>query len=242
VVEIRDHLRHELAALLATIDSIAVPCVSPTARYAYTPASEKFRQHIEELWRKTQTYLENFPPTDEEIDKTEEDYQSPPEELQEIKYGWKELHPYITPVIQADTLHQPTSLLDSLTNRFRQIDEFRDTVFTVFHTEKFNYLHLFPNEIARVTDKLGKLVRAKPFPPLGLIGVPSSQSSSLFLNCLIAHEMAHYAASRRKFRTFILGEAQTSLQLQGDKCPSGDRFSVLSYRLAQWAEELFCDL
>lgn len=243
MAEVRDQLGHELAALLALVQSIVAPCELPPGAVAYTAASEKFRNHIIELGKKTSQYLGTFPPEAEQVGEDEEDYGSPPGELAEIKSAWKQLHPYIKPAIQADTLHQPTSLVDALTSRFCEIAGFEQTTFTIFHVEEFSYLHLYASEIAGLTNKLAKLVGATELPEFGLIGIPSSQSSALFLNCLIAHEMGHYVAAKKRFLAHILGEAEESLKLtMKENYPKDKESFRLPFRLAKWAEELFCDL
>ena len=240
---IRDELGHELAALSALVQSVVVPCELPPGPVAYTAASEKFRNHIIDLGKKTSEYLGSFPIDAEQVEQGEEDFESPPSELAEVKSAWRQLHPYIKPAIQADTLHQPTSLVDALTGRFREIPGFDQATFTIFHSEEFNYLHLYASEIAALTNKLAKLVGANELPEFGLIGIPSSQSSALFLNCLIAHEMGHYVAAKKRFLAHILGEAEEALKqtMKESYRKDGDSL-LLPYKLAKWAEELFCDL
>ena len=239
---VRDELGHELAALLSLVDSIVAPCDLPAGSVAYTSASEDFRSQIIELSHRTKRYLNAFS-DNENIDEGEEDFGSAPSELKEIKSVWKELHPYIKPAMQADTLHQPTSLVNALTDRFREIKDFENTTFTIFHAEEFNYLHLYPAEIARVTSRLSRLVAAGEFPEFVLIGIPSSQASALFINCLIAHEMGHYVAAKKGFLTRMLGEAETALKLVlKEEYPTGRGSFELPAKLAKWAEELFCDL
>jgi hypothetical protein len=243
VIEVRDRLGHELAALFALVQSIVAPCEQPPGSVAYTAASEKFRNHIVELGKKTCDYLGTFPLETEQADEAEEDFGSAPSELAEVRSAWRQLHPYIRPAIQADTLHQPTSLVDALTSRFNEIAGFDQVAFTIFHVEEFNYLHLYASEITGLTNKLAKLVGATELPEIGLIGIPSSQSSALFLNCLIAHEMGHYVAAKKKFIAHILGEADESLKItMKETYPKGNGSLQLPFRLAKWAEELFCDL
>ncbi len=239
----RDPLGHELAALLALVRSIVAPCELPPGAVAYTAASEKFRNHVTELGDKTSQYLSTFSLETELAEEGEEDFGSPPSELAEIKSAWRQLHPYIKPAIQADTLHQPTSLVEALTSRFREVPNFDQASFTIFHSEEFNYLHLYASEIAALTNKLAKLVGSNELPEFGLIGIPSSQSSALFLNCLIAHEMGHYVAAKKRFLAHMLGEAEESLRLtMKENYPKNGESLRLPFKLAKWAEELFCDL
>jgi hypothetical protein len=244
VAGIRGELDHELAALVALVRSIIASCELPPGAVAYTAASEKFRDSIVKLGRQTGEYLGAFPGEPDQGEESEEDFGSAPSELAEIKSAWRQLHPYIRPAIQADTLHQPTSLIDALTSRFREIAGFDQATFTIFHSEEFNYLHLYASEIAGLTSRLAKLVGAAELPEFGLIGIPSSQSSALFLNCLIAHEMGHYVAAKKRFLAHILGEAEESLKhTMKENYPKDDKESFrLPSRLAKWAEELFCDL
>lgn len=239
----REDIGHELAALFALVNSIVAACEFSPGSVAYTPSTEKFRKHIIDLGRMTADYLIAFPAESESIGEGEEDSGSPPRELEEIKWAWKQLHAYIRPAMQADTLHQPTSLVDAFEERFHSIDGLAQTTFTIFHADEFNYLHLYPAEIGRLTNKLAKMVGASEVPEFGLIGIPGSQSSTLFLNCLIAHEMGHYVAASKRFLAHILGEAETSLKLKmKEKYPTGKLSFELPAKLGRWAEELFCDL
>ena len=118
----------------------------------------------------------------------------------------------------------------------------------VLHTEWLNYLQVVASRIRSTADDIATLVGARSFPPdLGLIGIPYSQSESVFLNCLIAHEIGH----------FIFGELQLKKSLGVktreiiDSVFADVSVSVLPDRqqlrqiptiCADWTEELFCDL
>jgi hypothetical protein len=55
--------------------------------------------------------------------------------------------------------------------------------------------------------------------------------------------MGHYVAAKRRFLAHILGEAETSLKItMKEKYPKDKESFQLPFRLAKWAEELFCDL
>jgi hypothetical protein len=54
-----------------------------------------------------------------------------------------------------------------------------------------NYLQMPVSEIKKTTDRLERVVHDPPsFPEdLGLIGIPYSQSSSIYLNCLVVQRI-----------------------------------------------------
>jgi hypothetical protein len=80
---------------------------------------------------------------------------------------------------------------------------------------------------------------------LGLIGIPYSQSASLYLNTLISHEIGHFAFQELKLKDQLLPEIGKHLdQAFGPHLQqiSSDDLEWCKDRLASWAEELFCDL
>jgi hypothetical protein len=78
---------------------------------------------------------------------------------------------------------------------------------------------------------------------LGLIGIPYSQSSSIFLNSLIPHEMGHYVYQQRGFGNGLTQKASVHLNsVLGPAVLSPiDRRWCID-KISSWAEEIFCDL
>jgi hypothetical protein len=133
-----------------------------------------------------------------------------------------------------------------MVERLRQMPGFEGTNFTIFHTAEFNYLQVSPSWIRGTVDRLAGIVGADSFPEeLGLIGIPYSQGSALFLNCLLAHEIGEYVFDLRKLYAVLRPEIEIALEHQlGEefaKKESPER-SLLVGVVAKWAKELFCDL
>jgi dCTP deaminase len=153
------------------------------------------------------------------------------------------MHQFVKPVLEADTLRLPISLLAGLKKRFREIPRFSKTDFVLYHSAKFNYFNIKLAEFKKTADPIANLVGGPPFPShLGLIGIPYSQSSSLFINCLIPHEMGHYVFGElqlaQKFRSNI---DKRLLDRYGTNLDNEKR-GTLAETMLFWAEELFCDV
>jgi hypothetical protein len=72
--------------------------------------------------------------------------------------------------------------------------------------------------------------------------MPYSQSSSLFLNCLIVHEMGHHLYEENKIRErFESAVNNTSFGRKLGGMNAATRSWAVDI-LAAWAEEIFCDL
>jgi hypothetical protein len=136
-------------------------------------------------------------------------------------------------------------MVDGLLHRFRQITGFADTQFAVFHVDDLNYLQIKSSHLRTIGNNLSTIVGAAEFPKdLGLIGIPYSQSRSVFLNCLIPHEMGHFVYQSKGFRSALLSEIEQKLaDVAGTKFTSASAEWKSWYRdrLASWAEEIFCD-
>ena len=110
-----------------------------------------------------------------------------------LRAGWRFMHAFVKPVLDADTLRLPSSLILGLTARLREIPQFSDTEFVIYHTDDFNYFNVKLSVLKPQANRISGLVGGPSFPEkLGLIGIPYSQASSLFMNCLIPHELGHY--------------------------------------------------
>src|SRR6266478_8758632 len=188
---------HDSAALYRFIESIEVFCDVRRGFPAYLEASREFLVFVGQLAASTKKYLTDFPsklPTDALR------YASFRQELKTLRYAWFEIHRRIKPIADADTLHVPTPLISSLERRLRKVPPFQNTRFAVLHTERLNYLQVVASGIRDTTSRISTLVGSTSLPPqdLGLIGIPYSQAESVFMNCLIAHEVGH----------FVFGELQ----------------------------------
>jgi hypothetical protein len=129
-------------------------------------------------------------------------------------------------------------LVLGLTARFREIPGFSDTEFVICHTDEFNYLNITLSKLKKQANYISESVGGPPFPDkLGLIGIPYSQASSIFMNCLIPHEMGHHVFGELHLvRTFQILIEKELIGRLGESKPQ------IVECLAYWAEEIFCDL
>ncbi len=240
---IADQLARELSALYAFVDAVSLSCTRPPNTVAFTEPSELFLGYIEKLAAQTKRYLATNPVR---TDADDEDFLESRRELSTIRTAWRELHQFIRPAVDAHTLEQPTALVDGLVARLRRIQGFEHTDFTIFHTADFNYLQVKPSAIGRIAGPLATIVGAEAFPKdLGLIGIPYSHGSALFLNCLVAHEIGEYIFDLRNLSTALGPEVRVALekQLHQEFTETDNRVqSQLIDTVSRWAKEIFCDL
>ncbi len=236
-------VRHDAASLYRFVDSVCSSCERRGHYPAYLEANRSFIDYVCELGEATKTYLRSFP------DKLKQtplgDYNSARQELLNLRISWFELHRRVKPASDADTLHLPFPLIRALVHRFREIEEFKKTRFVVIHTERLNYLQVSASGVRGTANNIAGIVHYRRFDKtLGMIGIPYSQSGSLFLNCLIAHELAHYAFTEKKIATNLAPDSHAALvqAFAGVTGLTRDFAQRISNVLADWAEELFCDL
>jgi hypothetical protein len=169
------------------------------------------------------------------------------QKLWDLRSGWSMLHNFIKPAVDADTLQVPSPLIQWLTRRLNTVMSFKAATFVVFHTSEVNYLHLNTGAIRDLAGQLSSLIPGgKSFPAdLGLIGIPYSQASALFLNCLIPHEIGHYAYQETAAINQLLPHVASSIssifipKLATVTLPDVQKCFD---RIQSWAQELFCDL
>ncbi len=234
---------HDSAALYRFIESIEVFCDVRRGFPAYLEASREFLVFVGQLAASTKKYLTDFPsklPTDALR------YASFRQELKTLRYAWFEIHRRIKPIADADTLHVPTPLISSLERRLRKVPPFQNTRFAVLHTERLNYLQVVASGIRDTTSQISGLVGSSSFPSnLGLIGIPYSQAESVFINCLIAHEIGHFVYGELQLLNTLatkIGDAlQTAFAPAAAILKPEDGLRVPPI-VAGWVEELFCDL
>ena len=234
-------VRQESAALYRFVESTIRRCSEIHEYPVYPETSDKFLRHIEELGTKTKEYLESFP---EAVEKDSRTASSKRRKLQSLRNGWEAIHEYLEPAIDADSLHVPTSLISALQHEIRSIKDLASLEFTVFHSDRVNYLQLPAGTLKETADLIADITGGKRFPAsLGLVGMPYSQSSGFLLNTLLVHEMAH-VAYQNVFSADVT--TQTDRALEGLESQVGileERDATIARdTLEHWAEELFCDL
>ena len=247
--EERDHLRHDLTALYAFIESVVGGAARrPSA--AYGPAANEFFKFVNALATTCRDYIADWKVADAD----EFEHKRP--ELEEIRGHWRELHKLIKPAFDADTLQVPSAVVDGIARRFRELPDCEKTEFALFHTAEFNYMHVHTAALRGTAKSFRAIVPNAPkFPDdLGLIGMPYSQGRTAFANCLVAHEMAHYryrgTALESKLKSRV-SSAFNSLpdnidQMHKDallkKLADPVKKDILIKQMTLWAEEIFCDL
>jgi hypothetical protein len=151
----------------------------------------------------------------------------------------------VKPVADADTLRLPSALIQVLVRRLRALPDFANADFAVFHTEKLNFLQVVATGIRDTIFRIASITGAAPLSnDLGLIGIPYSQARSVFLNCLIAHEMAHFVFGEKNIQNALAPKIIEALNAQwAATSPSMDanRRRWLPQIFSDLLEELFCD-
>jgi dCTP deaminase len=236
---LQDQVRHDAASLHGFVGSISDKCELLNRAVIYPESSERFFTYISQLAAATKTYLQ----------KSLDASQSPGEllglrdEIATLRSSWRFMHQFVKPALDADTLKLPVCLLDGLKARFRQIPQFSDTDFVFYHSAYLNYFNVKLGVFKPRADQISNLVGGQAFPKqLGLIGIPYSQSASLFVNCLIPHEIGHHAFGELQLAKKFRSDIEVKLITRFGKSLKAEERGKLVELMAFWVEELFCDV
>jgi hypothetical protein len=120
------------------------------------------------------------------------------------------------------------------------VSDWGDYRFVLFHTNEANYLQI-PSGMAReVANDIADIVGFDRFDPnLGLVGVPYSQADSIFLNCVLPHEFAHFIYQEYSDDDV---EDQIDSSIDAHLTLNSDDLAWCSDEIKSWVEETFCDL
>jgi len=237
-----DEIRTDATSLYRFVDAVCGAAETPPS--AYMAASKLFFDYIQQLGARTKEYLEQFPtklPTHPPFVRV---YR---QKLTIIRDCWSELHHYVKPAVDADTLNVPFALMEVFNRRLNELPQFNNVTFTVFHLQQLNYVQVKASWIRDLTAKLVyHIPNAQPFPAgVGLIGIPYSQRSAAFLNALIPHEMGHFVFDGLQKWSALLPEAEKAVQDAFGPDYAKLRPEDLAWcrdRMRSWTEEIFCDL
>lgn len=237
---LQDQVRQDAASLHRFVSSVSDKCEHLNGAVTYPESSERFFKYVSQLATATKSYVQRSVGGP---NKSPSQYLGLRDEIATLRSSWGFMHQFVKPVLEADTLRLPMCLLEGLRKRFREVPGFSGTDFIFYHSARLNYFNVKLAEFKKTADPIANLVGGPPFPSrLGLIGIPYSQSSSLFLNCLVPHEMGHYVFGElqlaQKFRSDI--DARL-IKRFGKKLETGKR-GTLADTMTFWAEELFCDV
>lgn len=240
---LRDQLQREVASLYSFVETVSRACTPPPQAVSYSESSSQFFDYISHLAERTKAYIADF---DQHAEDEAEDFSEVRTALCTFRAAWRELHQFIKPSADADTLNQPTAMIAALVTRLHELKGFEETDFTIFHTDAFDYSQVNPNATKEAVEQLARIIDAKPFNAnLGLIGLPNSQGNALFLNCLLAHEIGEYAYAKRGIEASLALDAEAALEKHiGSQFTSQPPIlrSRMTQTLLHWAKEIFCDL
>ena len=238
-------ITNDAASLYRFVESIQTFCELQRGFPAYLEGSRVFLSLIEELSRSTKKYSADFPAG---LPTNSDDYRVYRQELRTLRYGWYYVHRFVKPIADADTLRLPGSLIDSLVRRLRSVESFGDSKLAILHIRELNYLQVIASGVRETITQISSFVgSSSSFPPdLGLIGIPYSQAKAVFLNSLIAHEIGHFVFEKRQLKDAlalkihaILNSTFAPVKDLVQKIGDSRRIPTT---IADWSEELFCDL
>jgi hypothetical protein len=238
----REDVRHDAVSLYRFVESICWFCGTASESPAYLPASKKFLSSIFDLGRKTKEYLSSF---HQRLPSDPKAYSVYRQILVILRYAWFEIHCRVKPVADADTLHLPWALIQVLVRRLRTLPGFATADFAVFHTEQLNFLQVVAPGMRDTISRIAMITGAPPVSDgPGLIGIPYSQAQSVFLNSLIAHEMAHFVFGEKDVQNALAPKIIVALQSRlAAAASSMNRNDLLRLptMFSDLLEELFCD-
>jgi len=109
--------------------------------------------------------------------------------------GWELLHTFIKPVLDADNLKVPYPLVHFLTEHIGELEAVRGTKLVFEISPDLNYFQHQHTDLRIAIQSLQTLVHGPLFQPtLGFLALPCSQFRSLFMNCVLYHEVGHFIA------------------------------------------------
>lgn len=240
-----NEVRHDAASLHRFVDSIASSCQRNEDYPCYEGASEKFFNYIYSLGDSTKRYLAQFVSSlDPNLSSTDpQDFYSQTQVIRTLRNCWFELHQLVKPALDADTLHVPYPLVRALTSRFRLITGFDRAEFAVLHSTELNYFQMRASYMRERAAEIAAIVpSAPPFPELGIVAIPYSQSSSLFLNVALAHEMGHFAFQEHDEASKLGPAVLRAIQTAAGRVLLPIELAWCKDRVLRWCEEVYCDL
>lgn len=153
--------------------------------------------------------------------------------------GWEVLHTFIKPVLDADTLKVPYPLVHFLSENIGGLEEVKGTKIVIELIPELNYLQHRHTSV-RIAMRLLKIIigAAYEVPRFGFLGLPYSQSKSLFMNCLLYHEAGHFIAEEiNLFPEEDLPELTKELKSDFKRYANWAGMTI-----QVWMEELFADI
>jgi hypothetical protein len=199
-------------------------------------ATVEFLKYIADLGHKTERYLHNFAssPPDPDPDLAAIDRGN----LATLRNFWFDLHEFVQPSRDADTLHSPAVLISQLEEQLSTIPRLGGCKLLISHTAELNYVQSSRQELKERAESYVGIVPGSPrFPQkMALIAIPYSQDESLFSNLIICHEIGHFVFEQLHLERQLFPRIKGVLNTL-----SGTDLSWCLQRVWAWAEEIFCD-
>jgi len=203
-------------------------------------ATNEFLDYVTRLGQKTEVYLKKFVAQPLDPDLAFVDRQN----LSTIRDFWSNLHEFVQPSRDADTLHVPSILIEQFEDFLSKIPALRGCRLVMSHTSELNYIQFPRTGLHERAQFYADIVRGSPrFPrKLALIAMPYSQDASLFSNLLICHEIGHFAFEELQLEKELSPQIERSLRkhVNAERLTEPD-LSWCRERLWSWAEEIYCD-
>jgi hypothetical protein len=202
-------------------------------------ATIDFLDYVQKLGTSTESFLQGLVSEPPDPDLTDANRQS----LALLRGFWRDLHGFVKPARDADTLHSPVALIEQLEIRLSAIPHLEGCRLLICHTPEMNYVQ-YPRSSRQVdADYYADIVPgAYRFPrKLAIIAIPYSQDESVFSNIIICHEIGHFVFEELKLQDDLSPYIEASLQQHFPDTDSETDLSWCRDRLWSWSEEIYCD-
>jgi hypothetical protein len=138
MLPLSDQLVQDAASLAQFVCSIADLCEERSSASAHLEPSERFFAYIEKVAEATKDYLASFL----KAKKSAKELLQLRNEIASLRASWRFLHEFVKPALDADTLRLPTSLINALSARFREIPKFGASAQNGIGSQPFAVLRL----------------------------------------------------------------------------------------------------
>jgi len=238
----------EYTELYKFVDSLRKNISRNRADHSYPTWSSQFLEFCEHTANATLNDIENRQEVQIDVidEKTAKERDSI--RLSSIMEGWKLLHAFIKPVLDATTLTVPNPFVHFLSEHIGSLNAVSKAKMVIELIPQFNYFQHSHTNVRRTMSNLKRVTRSHyKVPKIGFLGLPFSQSDSLFLNCILYHEAAHFIAEEKKIFSKTMID-QLAEQL-GPKLninlsdPYAKQFKEWAgKKVNTWMQELFADI
>jgi hypothetical protein len=207
-------------------------------------ATEEFLSYIQHLSENAHRYLQdltnsaNTPPGDPDLAYFDR------QGLSSIREFWSDLHEFVGPAEDADTLSIPVALIEHLEERVSKLPGLKGSRLVISHTSELNYVEYPRSDLRFHAHAYDSIVTNGPsFPSkMALIAMPYSQDSVLFLNLVICHELGHFVFEERDLEHKLAPAIDDALKELDDYAAMTEPdLSWCRERLRYWSEEVYCD-